>query len=67
MHKYIFPRYEENWGMPKGAGKHVIFISDGRMDAYVDDDFACGASCILTEPYTDFPAIAQRYPDCFLA
>jgi uroporphyrinogen-III decarboxylase len=22
---------------------------------------------ILTEPYTDFPAIARRHPDCFLA
>ncbi|HEY3378507.1 MAG TPA: uroporphyrinogen decarboxylase family protein, partial [Armatimonadota bacterium] len=67
MHKYIFPRYEEYWDMLRAAGKRVIFISDGRMDAYSDDVFACGASGILTEPYTDFRTIAQRHPDCFLA
>lgn len=67
MRKYIFPRYEEYWGMLKAAGKRVIFISDGRMNAYADDVFACGASGILTEPYTDFRAIARRRQDCFLA
>jgi len=67
MHKYIFPRYEEYWGMLKDAGKEVIFMSDGCVDAYVDDIFACGARGIITEPYTDFKAIALRHKDCFLA
>ncbi|MCL5996665.1 MAG: uroporphyrinogen decarboxylase family protein [Chloroflexi bacterium] len=67
MRKYIFPRYEEFWGILKAAGKEVIFISDGRMDAYADDIFACGARGILTEPYTDFKTIARRHENCFLA
>ena len=67
MHKYIFPRYEEFWGMLKAAGKEIIFVSDGCMDAYVDDVAACGAKAIITEPYTDFKAIARRNPDICLA
>jgi hypothetical protein len=66
MHKYIFPRYEEFWSIVKDAGKEVIFISDGCMDAFVDDVFACGARGLLGEPYTDYKAIAHTYPDCFL-
>jgi hypothetical protein len=67
MRKYIFPRYEEYWGILKAAGKQVIFISDGRMDAYADDVFACGASGILCEPYTNVREIARKHKDCFLA
>lgn len=67
MNKYIFPRYEEFFGIVKAAGKEVIFISDGCMDAFADDVFACGARGILTEPYTDFKAIARKHKDCFLA
>jgi hypothetical protein len=67
MHKYIFPAYEEFWGILKDAGKQVIFMSDGCMDAYVDDVMHCGAIGVISEPYTDYKAIARRYPDCFLA
>ena len=67
MHKYVFPRYEEFWGIVKAAGKRVIFMSDGCMDAYVDDVMACGAIGIISEPYTDYKAIAKRYKDCFIA
>ncbi|MBN1349358.1 hypothetical protein JXJ21_08110 [candidate division KSB1 bacterium] len=67
MHKFIFPRYEEFWGMLKDANKRVIFMSDGCMDAYVDDVMACGALGIISEPYTDYKAIAQRYENCFIA
>jgi hypothetical protein len=61
MHKYIFPHYEEFWSLVKATGKHVIFMSDGRMDAYADDVIACGARGIISEPYTDYKAIARRY------
>ena len=61
MHKYIFPRYQEYWGTLNDAGKKVIFCADGRMDAYADDVIACGARGIVTEPYTDFKAIARRH------
>ncbi|NLG48702.1 MAG: hypothetical protein GX552_01165 [Chloroflexi bacterium] len=67
MHKYIFPRYEEFWGIVKAAGKEVIFMSDGCMDAYADDVMACGARGIISEPYTDYKAIARKHKDCFLA
>ena len=67
MRKYIFPRYEEFWGIVKAAGKEVIFMVDGCMDAYVDDVLACGARGFITEPYTDFKAIARRYDNPVLA
>lgn len=67
MHKHIFPRYEEYWSILKQAGKEVIFMADGCMDAFVDDVMACGARGIITEPYTDFKAIARRYENCFIA
>jgi len=61
MHKYIFPRYEEFWGMLRATGKEVIFMVDGCIDAYADDVIACGARGIITEPYTDYKAIARRH------
>jgi len=66
MHKYIFPRYEEFFAIVKDAGKEVTFVSDGRMDVYMDDVFACGARGLLGEPYTDYKAIARKHPDCYL-
>ncbi|HJP32507.1 MAG: uroporphyrinogen decarboxylase family protein [Candidatus Latescibacteria bacterium] len=66
MHKYVFPRYEEFWGMLRDSGKTVVHLVDGCIDAYVDDVMACGASGVITEPYSDFKAIAKRHPDCVL-
>jgi hypothetical protein len=67
MRTHIFPRYEEYWGILKAAGKHVIFMADGCMDQYVDDVMACGARGIISEPFTDYQAIARRYDNPFLA
>jgi len=67
MRRYIFPRYEEFWGMLRAAGKEVIFMVDGCIDAYADDVFACGARGIISEPYTDYKAIARKHRDCFIA
>jgi hypothetical protein len=67
MRQYIFPRYEEFWGLVRAAGKEVIFMTDGCADAYADDVFACGARGIISEPYTDYRAIARKHKDCFLA
>jgi hypothetical protein len=61
MHRYIFPRYEEFWGILRDAGKEVIFMADGCMDACADDVMACGARGIISEPYTDYMTIARRY------
>jgi hypothetical protein len=67
MRKHIFPRYEEFWSIVRDAGKQVIFMSDGNMDAYADDVLACGARGIVTEPYTDFKAIARKHENVTLA
>ena len=53
--------------MLKNAGKEIIFMADGCMDAYADDVMACGARGIITEPYTDFKTIARKHENCFLA
>ena len=42
-------------------------MSDGCVDFYAEDVFACGARGIITEPYTDFKNIARKHKDCFLA
>ena len=67
MRKYIFPRYEEFWDIVKKAGKEVIFMVDGCVDAFVDDVMSCGARGIISEPFTNYKAIARRYENCFLA
>ena len=67
MNKYIFPRYEEFWGILKAAGKEIIFMVDGCVNTYADDIFACGARGIISEPYTDYKAIARKHKDCFIA
>jgi hypothetical protein len=67
MRRYVFPRYEEYWSLLKSTGKEVIFMVDGCVDAYADDVFACGARGIISEPYTDYKAIARKHKDCFIA
>ena len=67
MHKYVFPRYEEYWSMLKASGKDVIFMADGCVDQYVDDIMACGARGVISEPYTNYKAIARKYRDPFIA
>ncbi|OPZ28784.1 MAG: Uroporphyrinogen decarboxylase (URO-D) [Lentisphaerae bacterium ADurb.BinA184] len=67
MRRHIFPRYEEYWSLLKAAGKEVLFMVDGCVNAFVDDVMACGARGIISEPYTDYKSIARRYPNCFIA
>ena len=67
MRKFIFPRYEEFWSILKKAGKEVLFMVDGCVDAFVADVMACGARGIISEPYTNYKAIARKYKNCFIA
>ena len=67
MRRYIFPAYEEFWGIVRASGKEVLFMADGCMDAHVDDIMALGARGIISEPYTDYRRIARKYKDCFIA
>ncbi len=67
MKKHVFPRYEEFWGILRDAGKQVVFMSDGSVDFFVDDIMKLGVRGIISEPYTDYKAIAKKYENCFLA
>ena len=61
MRQFIFSRYEEYWAHLKRAGKEVIFMVDGCVDAFADDVMACGARGIISEPYTNYKRLAGRY------
>jgi hypothetical protein len=63
LRKYVYPYYEEFWGILKAAGKRVIFMSDGNIDKVADDIAACGAEGFVSEPYTDWKTIAHKYPN----
>ena len=52
---------------PGHASHHVSYVDVETGDAYVGDVMACGALGIVSEPYTDYKAIARRYADCFIA
>jgi len=67
LRKYIFPRYEEFWSILRDAGKEVIFMADGNTDPVADEVMACGARGIISEPFTDYKALAKRYENPFLA
>ena len=67
MNKYIYPRYEEYWGMLRARGIDPIFMADGKPDACLEDVFRCGARGVVTEPYCDFKALAKKHPDLVLA
>lgn len=66
LNKHIYPYYEEFFSMMKASGKKILFTCDGCVDAIADDIMACGASGIITEPYTDFKKIASRHKDIVL-
>jgi hypothetical protein len=63
LRRRIYPYYEEFWGYLRDAGIKVLFISDGNVGQVGDDIFACGADGIISEPFTDWQAIARRHPD----
>ncbi len=67
MHKYIFPRYEEYWDILRKAGKEVIFMVDGCVDAFADDIMKLGARGIISEPMTNYKKLARKYENCFIA
>jgi hypothetical protein len=67
LREHIYPYYEEFWSLLHDAGKRVIFMSDGNIDAVADDVAACGADGFVSEPFTDWKALARKYPDKLLA
>ena len=67
MNKYVFPRYEEYFGMLRAAGIRPYSVADGKADVYVDDLIRCGSTGLISEPYCDYKAMAKKYPDMMMA
>ena len=66
LRRMVYPYYEEFWGYLHGAGKKVVFVSDGNVDKVADDVFACGADGIRSESFTAWETLALRHPDKIL-
>jgi hypothetical protein len=67
MREFIYPYYEEFFGEMRACGIKVIFMTDGNPERIADDIFACGADGLISEPFCDYGAIADRHPDKMLA
>jgi len=68
LREFIYPYYEEFFHILHSNGeKKVIFMSDGNIDAVADDVRACGADGFVSEPMTDWKALARKHPDIVLA
>jgi hypothetical protein len=67
LRENIYPYYEEFWSLLHDAGKRVIFMSDGNIDQVADDVAAAGADGFVSEPFTDWKAIARKYPEKVIA
>jgi len=63
LRKFIYPYYEEWFSIFHAGGKRVIFMSDGNIDLVADDVAACGADGFVSEPFTDWKAVARKHPD----
>jgi len=67
LREFIYPYYEEFFTTMGAAGIKVIFMTDGNPDLIADDVFACGAHGLISEPFGDYEAIADKHPDKMLA
>jgi hypothetical protein len=67
MHEFVYPYYEEFWGLMKASGIKVIFMTDGNPGDIVADIFACGAEGLISEPFCDYHEINRKHPNMILA
>jgi len=68
LREFIYPYYEEFFAIIKSRGpKRIIFMSDGNVDQVADDVKACGADGFVSEPYTDWKAIARKHPEAVIS
>ena len=61
MREHVFPRLKRLWAPLREAGIKVLFCSDGKFDAFVDDLANAGADGFLFEPLTNLEYIVERY------
>ena len=59
----IIPRYADLWKELHGAGKKILFCSDGGYMEFVDDIREAGADGFIFEPFNDFDAMVERFGD----
>ena len=57
----IFPRFKALWDVLKGAGKKVLFCSDGNWTMFIDDIAAAGADGFIFEPMVSLDAVVEGY------
>ena len=67
LREFIYPYYEEFFGMMGAVGIKVLFMTDGNPDLIADDVFACGADGLISEPFGDYAAIGRKHPEKVLA
>ncbi len=67
LHEFVYPYYEEFFGLMKDNGIFSFFMTDGNPDLIADDVFACGADGLISEPFGDYHEIARKHPDKVLA
>lgn len=62
--EYIFPRYEQMFKKVHDAGKMVIHVADGNMDAFLPRIYELGADGVMIEnPATDFDRATEIFHD----
>lgn len=57
----IIPRYAELWKLIHGAGKKVLFCSDGDFTLFADDIANAGADGFIFEPMMDFSMMVEKF------
>jgi len=59
--RVITPRYAQLWKVLHGAGKKVLFCSDGNWIEFLDDIAEAGADGFIFEPMMPLETIIDRY------
>ncbi len=59
--KVIFPRYKELWSVIKGAGKKLLFCSDGDFSMFLDDLASAGAEGFIFEPMVPLSKVIAKF------
>jgi uroporphyrinogen-III decarboxylase len=57
----IFPRYAELWSVLRGAGKRVLYCSDGDWTMFIDDVAEAGADGFIFEPRVSLDEVVSKY------
>jgi len=61
LRRYVFPWYKRLWRILHDRGIRVLFCSDGKIDAIVDDVAEAGADGFIIEPWSNLKSIVEKY------